>query len=391
MAVRALLLPSLFAALATLGAFSACSGDDDDVMHPDASDAGDSAANSDAAEAGPLPKGDRILGLSVPVQTQSFDDGTVIAKDAGATIDNVTFAWDDVETAVDGGTDDAGDGGDGGTQTYIFDAFVHVANLTLSTYDEQALLALTALDASGSRAPVELKTLPFDNADLATRYDALTDYVFASSEDVAIPALLVGTEVDVALGDDPAKYTAWAAFVTHAAAHIHAMHPKTKVGFTVRASNLAANASRLSAAWAASDIVGISLLPGLADAHAAAPEDVGAAFDSIAAVVPTDHPIWIHEVGTPTDPAAFGSEASQAAFVSAVFAAWDKHQDRIPVVVFRELLDTQTDVATAQAASYGRTDAPFIAFLASLGLQTATEQPKAGFAALKQEAAARGF
>ena len=386
MAVRALLLPSLFAAFAALGAFSACSGDDDDdnAVHPDAGDAADSAANTDAAEAGPLPKGSRILGLSVPAQTQSFDDGTVIAKDAGATIDDVTFAWDEVETAVDGGTD-------GGTQTYIFDAFVHVANLTLSTYNEQMLLALTALDASGSRAPVELKTLPFDNAELATRYDALTDYVFASSEDVAIPAVLVGTEVDVALGDDPAKYAAWAAFVTHAAAHVHATHPKTKVGFTVRASNLAANASRLSAAWAASDIVGISLLPGLADAHAAAPEDVGAAFDSIAAVVPTDHPIWIHEVGSPTDPAAFGSEASQAAFVSAVFAAWDKHQDRFPVLVFRELLDTQTDVATAQAASYGRTDAPFIAFLASLGLQTATQQPKAGFAALKQEAAARGF
>ena len=380
------------AALGAFAAFSGCSGDDDsdNAVHPDAAvEAGDAA--TDAADIGPVTKGDRLLGINVAVDNQQFNDGVIRANDAGATVDDVTFAWDDVERPDDAGTADAA-AFDGGTPTSTFNPLVHVTNLVLSTYGVQALLALPVVDASGSRAPVELKARAFDDPELAARYDMMTDYVFDTlTEDTKIPGLLVGTEIDVAFGQDAKKYEAFTAFVAHVATHVHAKYPGTKVGFTVRASNLSANASRLSAAWAASDIVAISLLPGFADARAGAPEDVGAAFDSVAAAAPSDRPIWIHEVGTPTDTVAFGSEASQAAFVRAAFAAWDKHAARVPVVVFRELLDTQTDVATALAARYGRTDAAFIAYLSSLGLQSTTAQPKPSFAALKQEAAARGF
>ncbi|HSO32445.1 MAG TPA: hypothetical protein VLT33_08015, partial [Labilithrix sp.] len=118
---------------------------------------------------------------------------------------------------------------------------------------------------------------------------------------------------------------------------------------------------------------------------------VAAVFDRVVAAAPAGKPIIVHEAGFPSATACGGDEAQQAAFVTAVFGAWDRHADRIPVLAFRELADADADVVARLAAHAGRSDPAFLALLGSLGLQGADGRRKPGWDALIREARARSF
>jgi hypothetical protein len=352
----------------------------------------------DAGEAGVIPRGARVLGLAVAIGDLEFQQNVRTARGAGAQTTNLSFAWDDVERTYDAGTpdasDDAGDdGGDAGaaaSPTQLFNPLLHVANLVLPDERMGAVVTLDALDAVGSRAPAELATRALDDADLATRYGRLSDYALDQLPDVSVTALFVASSADVLLGDDPAKHAAFATFVTRAVAHVHAARPKIKVGFVVTASGATSAKERLAAAWAASDVIGVTYLPVDAAAQAKPVTAVAADFDALVAALPPGKPIILREVGYPTAPECGSSEAAQAAFVSAAFGSWDRHAGRISVMTFRELVDLDPGEAAALAQRAGRSDAAFIGFLGSLGLRSGT-QTKLGLGALIREGRARGF
>ncbi len=379
------------AAIGALGAAVAAGCSDDEIGARAPIDAGYEASPLvDApADAPVVARGERVLGLSIPIGDQAFGANLQVLADAGARTTNVALAWDDVEQPFDAGVDE--DAGDAAPTTQIFNASLHVANLALSEYKTQAVIAAAAVDGSGSRAPAELAARPLDDVELGARYDKLTDYVLNGAPDLTIAALLVGTEVDVPLGSDAAKHAAFATFVGRAAAHAHEVRPGVKVGFTVTAEGIATKGAQLAAAWAASDVIGVSYLPVDAAAHVRSPTEVDADLDRILAAAPAGKPVFLHEAGFPTAAATGGDEAAQAAFVSAVFAAWDRHGDRIPVVTFRELDDAPEETARALAARAKRTDPPFLAFVGSLGLRTADGRKKQAWNALFREARARGF
>ena len=371
--------------LPALALAAACS-DDPSPATPAPPDAAlDASPSSDAPspDAPVIPKGARVLGLGMRIDDVLFAENAAAAVDAGARVVDVTLAWDQVERATDAGAGDAG--------TQLFDPSLHVANLVLDQDGMQALVALLALDAYGARAPADLAARPLDDPDVGARYDALTDYVLGSFPDAVVNGLLVGSEVDVALGDDAAKHAAFAAFVARAAAHIHATTPKVKVGFTVTSEGLQANASRFAAAWAASDVVGVTVLPVDAAARVRSPGDVAGELDRIVSAAPAGKPIVIHEAGFPSAVACGSDEAQQAIFVGALFAGWDRHADRIPVLAFREILDADDDAVKSRALRAGRSDAPFVALLGSLGLQAGDGRKKQGWAAFLREARVRGF
>ena len=98
----------------------------------------------------------------------------------------------------------------------------------------------------------------------------------------------------------------------------------------------------------------------------------------------------VREAGYPSSSQCGSDAAKQADFVRAMFAAWDRHASRIPVLTFRGLDDTGAVEAEAIGKRMGRSDAPFLAFLQSLGLRSVTA-PKPSLAALIEQARARGF
>src|SRR5262249_24956867 len=158
-----------------------------------------------------------------------------------------SLAWDEIERPYDAGAEDAADDAGAGS-TELFHPTLHVANLVLSESKLDALLAIAAIDVGGSRAPTALAPLSLDDPEVGARYEALTDYVLRSTPELRIAALLVGTDVDVPLGDDPAKHAAFATFVTRAAGRAHALRPGLKVGFTVTSGGIESQRARLAAA-----------------------------------------------------------------------------------------------------------------------------------------------
>ena len=362
---------------------------------------GDAALGDAGGDATVVPSGARVLGVSVVIGDLDFLRNVQTARDAGARTTNVTFAWDEIERPYDAGAPDAsGDGGDAGdagparSPTQVFHPLLHVANLVLSDQRVAATVTVDALDVGGSRAPAELATLALDDPELAARYARVLDYALDQLPDLDLSALFVASSVDVPLGDDAAKHAAFATFMTSAAAHVHAARPAVKVGFVVTSDGAIARKDRLAAAWAASDVIGVTYLPvdAAARVRAAAevPGAVAADVDGLLAALPAGKPIVVREAGYPTAAANGGGEDGQAAFVSAVFGAWDRHAARIPVLTFRELLDADATTTAALAARYGHSDPAFLAFLRSLGLRTA-DRAKPGFGALIQGSRARGF
>lgn len=365
----------------------------------DAADAADSDAGS--VDAAVVPRGARVLGISVVIGDLDFFRNVQTARDAGASTTNVTFAWDEIERPYDAGApdaaDDAGDGGDAGparSPTQVFHPLLHVANLVLSDQRFTATVTVDALDVGGSRAPAELATLAFDDLELVTRYDRVLDYALGQLPDTEVAALFVASSVDVPLGDDAAKHAAFATFFTNAAAHVHALRPTVKVGFVVTSDGAVAHKDRLAAAWAASDVIGVTYLPIDATSHvrpaAEVPAAVAADVDRLVAALPPGKPIVVRETGYPTAAATGGDEAGQAAFVAAVFDAWDRQAARIPILTFRELVDADPSAAAAIAARHGDTEPAFLAFWGSLGLQTPSRM-KPGESALIRASRARGF
>jgi hypothetical protein len=366
-------------------------GGDDAAIEAQAIEAG----GGDAGDAAVVPRGTRILGLNVEIGNVEFQRNVQTARDAGAATTNLLFAWDDVERPYDAGApdaaaDDAGEAGAPSTPTQLFNPLLHVANLVLPDERMAAIVTLDALDVGGSRAPAELSSLPLDDAALAARYDRLTDYALDQLPDTTVTALFFASSVDVRLGDDAAKHAAFATFVARAAAHVHASRPKLAVGFVVTASGAVAAKDRFAAAWAASDVIGITYLPVDAAAQVRPVTGVASDLDQLVAILPAGKPIVLREVGYPTAPECGGSEAAQAAFVTAVFGGWDRHADRVSVVGFRELVDLEPGAAAALAQRAGRSDAAFLGFLGSLGLRSGS-RAKPGLGVLFREARARGF
>lgn len=392
-AIRALVLVAVTGLAAMVAALPLGCGDEAAGAAADAGMDAEAAPLTDGgggdADASVVAKGARVLGISVAVGDVDLRKNLQIARDAGALGTNVSFAWDEIERPYDAGASDAADGGDA-APTRIFNPLVHVANLVIPGEGLAVALSVDALDVGGSRAPSPLGARALDDPELGARYDRVTDYLLDQTPDLELSALFLASSVDVPLGGDAAKHAAFATFLARAAAHAHAVRPKLKVGFTVTSEGAVAQSDRLAAAWAASDVIGVTYLPIDSAAHVRSPSDVAGDLDRLLAALPVGKPVVLRETGYPTAPECGSSEAAQVAFVSAVFAAWDRHPDRIRAITFRALVDTDAQSAALQAERHGRTDAPFLAFLQSLGLRTESRS-KPGFDALVREARARGF
>lgn len=340
---------AVFATIAVLALAPAC---DERFPRPNAGpppaaeDAGTEASVDAPPDAALLPKGARTLGVAVGVSDPTFVDQVRDVAAIGAGTTNAAFAWDEVERPEDGGA------------PVLFHPFLHVVGLVVSSAKMKASIALDAVDATGARLPVDLAGRPLDDPEVAARYEAATDYVLSQLPDLELATYLVGTDVDVALGTDGARWAAFATFFDRVAKHARERRSGVRVGFVVGSAALAAKRDLLLPSLAAADVVAVSHLG-----------DVAADLGPIVAAAPAGKPIVIHAVGRPSSP----DEQAQARFVRDVFAAWDRHADRIPFLTFFELDDRPGATTTFGLRRY------------------ADGRGKPAFSVLAAEARARGF
>lgn len=367
------------------GVAFACGDDGEHVdPYPPPPDASDALAPEAGPDSGaPLPKGARVLGLGLDIADPAYYDNLQTARDAGSSATDLTLAWDEIERPFDAGAD-------ADASTNIFHAALHVADLELPDRQTSLVLATPAIDVGGSRAPADLAGKALDDPAVIARFGKVEDYVLGSLVDVDLLALYVATDADGALGDDPAAWTSLATFVTAAKERAKGQARVPAIGFEVSAEAFTTKSSLLAPALAAADVVGVRYLAVDAAARATSLEAVGPELAAIAGAAAAKKVVV--RLGAPSAAACASDEATQAAFVSAVFAGWDAHAAALPVVLFAGLDDAADAVVAAEAARAKRPDPAFAAMLGSLGLRSqAGARAKPSLSAFTREAHVRGF
>ncbi len=104
-------------------------------------------------------------------------------------------------------------------------------------------------------------------------------------------------------------------------------------------------------------------------------------------------PLWLLEVGCPSGTVCGSSPDLQRRFVEEVFAAWDAHAAKIPVLSFCWMHDQAPKAVDEMTRYYGFAAPAFRDFLATLGLRERAGEghDKLAFTALVAAARSRGF
>jgi hypothetical protein len=403
------LLATVSLAAGGAAAFVACS--DDPPAAPDVDAGADVTPTPPPTppDSGRTPRGERVLGVDLQAGSRDFIAELREVKEAtGMQTTNLTFQWDTVELPrggpdagdagddadTDAGDDAAADAGDASAEppTDLFNAYFHIANLVYPQEKIAVNLALNPVDTNGLHLPVDLVGRKLDDPEVATRFARVEDYAFSQLPKLDLTMVILGNEVDLGLGEDPAKYAEFTKLFVAAAAHARTRRPGVKVGFVV--THRAAKPPKrdlLTAAWAAADFVGLTYYPVREGFTVEPVEGVGKAFDEIVAALPSDKPIYVREAGYPTAAQCGSSVLKQAAFVEEMMRAWDRNRARVPVLTFFQSSDYNAASLDELASYYNLQDPTFRAMLGSFGLRAEDGSPKAAFPVLSSELKARGW
>ena len=262
-------------------------------------------------------------------------------------------------------------------------------------------LVLRPLDTPGPSLPADLAGRAFDDPVVIAAFDAflvnLHGQLGALNASGRLKWIHVGNEVDAYLGGDAARWAQWTAFFNAARTRIEALWgPGVVVSSIVQFSALQNSAVRghYLALLPALDSAVLTYYPLNADFTVRPTTDVAADFDLMAGTL-AGAPILLQECGYPSSTVNNSSEAQQAAFVSAVFRAWDAHRDRIRLVDFTWQYDVSQAAVDQWVIDFGMAGQPaedaFRQYLASLGLNNHDGTEKAAMQRLRDELRARAW
>ena len=248
------------------------------------------------------------------------------------------------------------------------------------------LLTIQTIDTNNLTMPPDLANRPFDSPETVRRLRALLARVVPAVER-HVPWLAIGNEVDVYLAAHPASVEPYARLAEAGREEICRRVPGIRVGVTVTYDGLRAQRAMVERLERSMDVRCLTYYPLKAGFTVKALAQVGADFETMVSGA-GGRPVLLQEVGCPASEQNGSSEAYQAAFVDAVFAAAERHRGRLAMLTFFMLYDFPDSLVTTLVDYYRLKDARFRAYLATLGLRKSDGTPRAAWRAFERNARA---
>jgi hypothetical protein len=335
-------------------------------------------AFADPRSAAPAPRGERRLGIGV-TDPKDHDYATAFteAQRVGLQDNVLSFDWRDLETKP----------GEFKPETN----FLRIANAWYPPKKVPVHLMIRPIHTNQDARPDHLKGKPFDDRGVIASFNALLDWAFAQCPDLEVPSLSIGSESNLWLGDDEARWKQFGTFLKETAAHARKIRPRTLVASEATlAAFTGKNAPRLKALVACCDVVGCSDYPLNEDGSVKDPSAVRETI-KVACAFAGDKPVYFYQLGYPSGAGCGSSEDKQATFVRELFAAWDAHAKAVPFINVTWMDDIPAAAVEGYTKYYHFDTKAFRDFLGTLGMRNEGGKPKAAWAALAEETKKRGW
>lgn len=321
----------------------------------------------------PQSKSGRFLGLGITQGIFDFEEAFTVADSTGMNFSELAVQWDEIETSK---------------EQYDF-TYIPTANKFFSSQGIAVGVSINTIDSLRARLPSDLSGKPLNDPEVIRRYKLLVEKAAHELRDSDILYVSTGNEIDLYLGDSSTKWSEYQEFYNSVLPTIRASFPGVAVSNKITFSGVVQNTESLRAFSDGVDVALVTYYPfSGGDFAMSEPSSVHADFKTITKYF-SGKKVYIVELGYPSGEFNKSTEEKQAAFVREAFVAWDNNKDQIQLLNFLWLHDLAPDVLDQYVSYYGIGNNGFRSYLGTLGLRTYNGEDKAGFRALKEEAAKR--
>jgi hypothetical protein len=325
----------------------------------------------------PQAKGDRLFGINIAESDRGFGPSFEVAQLAGIQLIELNIPWNAIEVAEGQYQDPWG----------VLSAIPFYGG-----HNVQVLFSLAVINTVESTVPAYLRDRAWDAPEMIEAFNHMADWFLAHvPANVTVPGLAIGNEVDLVLTGG--TWQAYSRFFQATRRHVRAVRPGLKVGVktTVTEGVLGKWAEQVKAINEHADVVMLNYYPQDPGFRVLPPDAVHGHFDRIVRFF-GDRTIWFTEIGYQSGAAHCGSsEARQALFYHHLFSAWDRHRERIGLILINWLHDQSPETIAGFTEYYGSSAPAFVEFLSTLGLRRYNHTDKAAWPQVLAETAARGW
>ena len=285
----------------------------------------------------------------------NYDSCFAIGKNLGMTQCGLFLNWTTLETAPG---------------TFNF-ALLDIANMYYPATEISIDLNLNPINTNHLEVPSDLSSAGtgFSSPVFINRYKTLLDSVKKHVPQVSLSSLVVGSEVDVYLGNNTTLWTQYQAFYSAVSTYARTLWPGLHVAAELTFNGLINQNSLAQQLNSYSDYIGVSYYPLNSDFTVRPISTIPSDFSTIANLYPST-PICFYQYGYPSSSQCNSSEVQQAQFINQTFQTWDTYSSHIHMIDFTWLHDLDTAAVDQYAIYYGLADKAFLEYLRTLGLRT---------------------
>lgn len=313
------------------------------------------------------PRGDRTLAWQIDLaENNNYDSAFAYGLDACMESVHLFFRWTDLEPDT------------AEFSTSFINNFLDIVDIYYPAYGMPIELQIAPTNTGVKEVPSELMTRSFDDPDLINRFKIMLDTLFAHLPNVTFSALNIGNESDLNFGADPLQYDQFSVFLNEVSQHakdlyfnLHGSELLVGTTFTHHGLVAGATADLCASVNEDMDIVSVTYYPLNSDFTMMPASVVATDFEELVERYPDENQgIYFVECGSSSSLVCNSSETLQADFWSAVFEAWDTHQDHIKYLTVFKSTDWSQELVDELSTYYNLDDPIFKEYLRTLGLRT---------------------